>query len=131
MLNIRLADVEATPAAMRPLAGSGAGAFTCDGAWDGSSASQRAAGLALPRIRGFFAAVPQVQARTADAFGGGYQGSSVRIDALRSHGLRSQGLGSHGLSIGGSTKQNNQMTRIYPVAPGGVGPHPAREPDPV
>jgi hypothetical protein len=24
-----------------------------------------------------------------------------------------------------------QMTRLYPVIPGGVGPHPAREPVPV
>ncbi len=121
MLNITLADVDATPAAMRPLAGSGAGAFTCEGAWVGSFASQLAAGVALPRIRGIFATVPPVQAWTAEGFGSGHQASSVRIDAL--------GIGV--LSIGGSTKQHNQMTRIYPVAPGGVGPHPAREPDPV
>ncbi|HTZ93206.1 MAG TPA: hypothetical protein VMB74_12485 [Streptosporangiaceae bacterium] len=116
MLNFRIADVDATPAAMRPLAGSGAGAFTCDGAWDGTSADQFAAVLALPRIRPPFAVGPQVQARTADAYGSGYQGSTVRIGALGS---------------GGSSKQHNQMTRIFPVAPGGVGPHPAREPDPV
>jgi hypothetical protein len=116
MLNFRIVDVDATPAAMRPLAGSGSGAFTCDGAWEGSSASRRTAGQALPRIRGSFAVVPHVQARTADAFGSGYQGSTVRIGAL---------------GIGGSTKQHNQMTLIFPVAPGGVGPHPAREPDPV
>jgi len=116
MLNFKLADVVATPAAMRPLAGSGAGAFTCDGAWDGSFADQFAAGLSVPRIRSSFAVAPQVQARTANAFGSGYQGS---------------GVGTGALGIGGSTKQHNQMTRIYPVAPGGVGPHPAREPVPV
>jgi hypothetical protein len=126
MLNFKLADVDATPAAMQPLAGSGAGAFTCDGAWEGSSASRRAAGQALPRIRGSFAVVPHVPVRMADAFGNGYQGTTVRIGALGSGVLSTEVL-----STGGSTKQHNQMTRIFPVAPGGVGPHPAREPDPV
>jgi hypothetical protein len=116
MLNITLADVEATEAAMRPLAGFGAGAFTCDGAGVGSLASQQAVGLALPRIKGASAVVPPVQAWTADAIGTGFQGRTV---------------GNGGSTSGASSKQHNQMTRIYPVAPGGLGPHPAREPDPV
>ena len=116
LINITLADVDATPAAMRPLAGFGAGAFTCEGAWVGSSADQLAAAVALPRIKGVFAVIPPIQARTADAFGSGYQGRTVGIGGSTSN---------------GSAKQHNPMTRIYPVAPGGLGPHQAREPVPV
>ena len=112
-----VAEVHAAQAAMRPLAGFGAGAFACDGAWVGSSANQLAAGPALPRVRGAFVAARPVHARTADAFGGAFRRSSVGI-----------GMAS---TRNGSAKQLNQTTRIYPVTPGGLGPHPAREPDPV
>jgi hypothetical protein len=123
MLNITLAAEAAT----RPLAGFGAGAFACDGAWAGSPVNQLAAGQALPRIRGAFAAVPPLHARTAGAFGGGYQASSVGISTVGVSTVDGNAVGIRN----GSAKQLNQMTRIYPVTPGGVGPHPAREPDPV
>ncbi len=102
MLNITLA----VKAVRRPLAGSGVGAFRCDGAWAGSSASQLTAGHPVPRIR---AVVVPVYA--GPAAGTGIAGAS------------SAG------NVGGS--QLNLMTRIHPVTQGGVGPHPAREPDPV
>ena len=119
-----VAEVYAAQAAMRPLAGFGAGAFACDGARVGSSANQLTAGPALPRIRGAFAAVRPVHARTADAFAGAFRGSSV------GNGTITVGAGTAS-TRNGSAKQLNQMTRIYPVTPGGLGPHPAREPDPV
>ena len=102
-----VADVDAAQAAMRPLAGFGAGAFACGGTWVGSSAYQTEAALALPRIRRVFAAISLGHAQTGAPVGGGYEVSLA------------------------STKQSDQMTRISPVTPGGVGPHPAREPDPV
>jgi len=124
MLNITLAEVYASQAAMRPPAGFGAGTFACDGAWVGSSASQLAAESALPRVRGAFAAVRPVHARTADVFGGGFRARTVGSSAV---------TGGAGMvsTKKGNAKQLNQTTRIYPITPGGLGPHPAREPDPV
>jgi hypothetical protein len=119
-----VAEVHAAQAAMRPLAGFGAGAFACDGAWVGSSANQLTAGPVLPRVRGAFAALRPVHARTADAFGGAFRGSSVGGNPI----TVGAGLA---YTTNGSAQQLNQKTRIYPVAPGGLGPHPAREPDPV
>ena len=124
VLTSTVAEVHAAQAAMRPLAGFGAGAFACDGARVGSSANQLAAGPALPRIRGAFAAVRPVHARTADDFDGAFRGSTVGNGAITVGG----GTAS---TTSGSAKQLNQMTRIYPVIPGGLGPHPAREPEPV
>jgi hypothetical protein len=128
VLTSPVAEVRAAQAAMRPLAGFGAGAFACDGAWVGSSASQLVAGPALPRIRGAFDDVRPVHARTADALGGGFQARSVGRGSAIIAGTPGGGMAS---TRNGSTKQHNQTTRIYPAIPGGLGPHPAREPDPV
>ncbi|HUB42321.1 MAG TPA: hypothetical protein VMA72_26005 [Streptosporangiaceae bacterium] len=117
-----VAEVYAPPAPKRPLAGFGAGAFPCDGAWVGSSANQLTARPVLPRVRS--AAVRPVHARTADAFGGAFRSSSVGSNPI------TIGAGMADTRNGGA-QQLNQSTRIYPVSPGGVGPHPAREPDPV
>jgi len=128
VLTSTVAEVRAAQAAMRPLAGSGSGAFACDGAGVGSSASQLVAGSALPRIRGAFAAVRPVHARTADAFDSAFRARSVG----RGSAIIASTLGAGTASTrNGSTKQQDQTTRIYPVIPGGLGPHPAREPDPV
>jgi len=126
MLNMRLAEVEtyqtvpyqmeSAQAATRPLAGSGAGAFMCDGAQVGSPAGQLAVGRPLPRIRRVFGA------GTHFGFAGPVDGSTVHS------GNGSTVSGGKGST---STKQLNQTIRIYPVTPGGLGPHPAREPDPV
>jgi hypothetical protein len=149
MVNMTQAKVEPTQvevataqAAMRPLAGFGAGASACEGAfvgWDGvelrtvqsgtvqsgtvelgtvqsasaqSAAGQLAVGHAVPRIRRVFR--PEAHA--------GFAGTAS--------GNAGSGVAGSGTATG-STKQLNQTTRIYPVTPGGVGPHPAREPDPV
>lgn len=87
--------VDAAQAAKRPLAGTGAGAFTREGTLTGFR-TREAAVLALPRLR------------WAVAAGSGLSGN---VSSQQFH-------------------NSNQMTRSYPI-PGGVGPHPAREPDPV
>ncbi len=108
------AEVYAAQAAMRPLAGFGAGAFAC-GTWVASPVSKMAA-PALPRIRRVFASISLGHPQTSDVVGGGYQ--PVLASTVLPHVLA-------------STKQLDQMARINPVTPGGLGPHPAREPEPV
>jgi hypothetical protein len=127
MLSFTPAEVREPQAAMRPLAGFGAGAFACDGAQVGSAAKQLTAGPALPRIRDAFAAVRPVHPWAADVFGGGFRASAIGGTTI---GGSNVGTGMSSTMNGGA-KQLNQTTRIYPVAPGGLGPHPAREPDPV
>jgi hypothetical protein len=133
MLNMKLAEVEtfqtvpfqtkplqmeAVQAATRPLAGSGAGAFMCDGAQAGSPSGQLAVDRPLPRIRRVFGAGTHF----------GFAGTGVGSTGVGSTGAGSTVNGGKGST---SSKQLNQKTRIYPVTPGGLGPHPAREPDPV
>jgi hypothetical protein len=127
VLTSTVAEVRAPQAATRPFAGFGAGAFACDGAQVGSVAKQLTAGPALPRIRGTFAAVRPLHAGAAEAAGRGFRGSAIGGSTI---GGSNVGTGMAGTRNGGA-KQINQSTRIYPVAPGGLGPHPAREPDPV
>ena len=100
MLNNEVRTV--TPeAALRPFAGSGAGAFLCAGNLAGKGADAgRSAGIGqLPRPWAIAA-----RAGSAPAFGG-YQPIS--------------------------SKQFDHMTQINPAAAGGLGPHPVREPEPV
>ena len=103
------AEVDVVLAAARSLAGFGAGAFTCGSGQNGLAPVGSA----------------QAYLRQPDRAGSGFR-------------ARSGGLGRHaGGGLGAfqsspvSTKQNNQMTRINPVTPGGLGPHPVREPVPV
>jgi hypothetical protein len=127
VLTSTVADVRAPQAAMRPLAGFGAGAFACDGAQIDSAVKQLTAGPALPRIRDAFASVQPVHPWAADGFGGAFGASAIDGSTI---GVSNVGTGMASTRNGGA-KQLNQTTRIYPVAPGGLGPHPAREPDPV
>jgi hypothetical protein len=127
VLTSTVAEVHAPQAATRPLASFGAGAFACDGAHVGSAAKQLTAGPALPRIRSAFAAVRPVHPWAADGSGRAFLGSAIGGSTI---GGSNVGTGMAGTRNGGA-KQLNQSTRIYPVAPGGLGPHPAREPDPV
>jgi len=95
------ADVDVVLAATRSLAGFGAGAFTRGGGQTGSAQAYR---------------------RQPDRAGSGFRTGS--------------GFGAHQSSpvtksSPVSTQQNNQMTRINPATPGGLGPHPVREPVPV
>ena len=101
------ADAYADQAAMRPLAGFGAGAFVCAGAWAGlmaSPLSSEMAALAGSRVK-------------PSAFGAAYK------------------AGVAGVVAADSAQRDNhnfiQTARLYPVTQGGVGPHPAREPEPV
>ena len=104
---------EANAVAMRPLAGLGAGAFASEGAQVGSGASKRVASPALPRIRGAFAAATSQRGAHAHGRGcGAYQPGMTG-----------------GNTAGTSTI--SLMALISPVTPGGLGPHPAREPEPV
>jgi len=107
------ADADAVRAVMRPLAGLGAGAFASEGAQVGSGASNWVASPALPRIRGAFAAASsQIGAQAHDHGCSAYQPGRIG-----------------GNTVGTSTI--SLMARINPVSPGGLGPHPAREPEPV
>jgi hypothetical protein len=131
------AEADAAQAAMRPLAGFGAGAFTCDGALVGSGASELAASLALPRIRGGVAATSPAGAHAHGRGRGAYQPGTVGISSVRTSTVRSStvrtstvGISSVGTS-NVSTQQFDLMARISPAFPGGLGPHPAREPEPV
>jgi hypothetical protein len=113
MLNITPAMAEATAAqtagayvalaATRPLAGLGAGAFTCAGTWAGSGLTAVTAGKAG-------AAGTANQTKFADI---------VQVDSVQREIHKS------------ITHNSIQTARLYPVTPGGVGPHPAREPVPV
>jgi hypothetical protein len=105
------ANAFAAQAATRPLAGFGAGAFTCDGAWVGSRVSEMAAALVLPRPKAAVGAITTGHAQ-ADVVGAAHTSSPVGI-------------------VRKDTQKLSQMTRIYPATPGGLGSHPAREPEPV
>src|SRR5215469_17239724 len=74
------AEADAAQAAMRPLAGFGAGAFTCDGALVGSGANELVAALALPRIRGAVAATSPARA-DAHGRGSGADRKSTRLNS--------------------------------------------------
>jgi hypothetical protein len=120
--NMTSAKAAEAEAAQRPLAGFGTGAFTRRGAQVGFG-NEAIAALALPRIKWAPAAIGQGHAQAGFA-SGAYgislpQTSPVLTDAGRVS------------TMPVYTQHFNQMTRIRPVNPGGVGPHPAREPDPV
>lgn len=126
------AEVDAAQAAMRPLAGFGAGAFTCDGAFVGSGANGLAASRALPRIPGAVAATSSARAQAHGRGRGGYRLGTVGTSTARKSTVRTSNV--HGSTVGTSgvaTQQFDLMARINPVTPGGLGPHPAREPEPV
>jgi len=118
------ADAYVAHAVTQPLVGFGAGAFLCAGAGVGSvSASplSNEAALVLPRIR----SAADVKGTTATgmgqaqagAFGAAYKTSVVDIVQVDSVQL--------------DTHNFIQMARLYPATRGGMGPHPAREPEPV
>jgi hypothetical protein len=121
---ITLAKANAAKAAMRPLAGFGAGAFIYEGTWTESRDVSKAASPALTRIR------------RPDGFTGlvcATAGSARRSDS-GSLGQVSQVLTSvvkRGSGVASTTQHFNQMTLIPAMIPGGLGSHPAREPDPV
>ena len=107
------AMADASQAATRPLVGIGAGAFACAGPQAGLVRTGTTVSLSLPRLR------------RAGATSG--TGSAVA-------GLAHEGPGTTGITTVSrtvKTEQFNFMTHRYPVALGALGPHPAREPEPV
>src|SRR5262249_36052467 len=81
------AEADAAQAAMRPLAGFGAGAFTCDGAFVGTGANGLAASVAQS-LRGAVAATGSARAQAPGRGCGGYRpgtvgGSTVGISSVR------------------------------------------------
>jgi len=126
------AEVDVVLAATRSLAGFGAGAFTRGSGQIGS------AQIGSVKVDSSHIGSAQVDHRQPDGARSGFGAGS-------GFGTCSGGPGRHaGGGLGAyqsspvstksspvSTKQNNQMTRINPVTPGGLGPHPVREPVPV
>jgi hypothetical protein len=123
---VQTVDAYASQAAQRPLAGFGAGAFTRDGAWAIRQVSEMAGALALPRIKPNSG--PAVPGGAKAAFVGAACTSTL-VDRTQASISR---LGIvHADAAKAGTHNFIQMARQYPVTPGGVGPHPAREPVPV
>ncbi len=75
-------------------------------------ANGMAAGLVLPRIKAAIGASRTAHAQAAAAVGGALMTSHVGI-------------------VRQDTQKISQTTRIYPATQGELGPHPAREPEPV
>jgi hypothetical protein len=131
------AEVDVVLAATRSLAGFGAGAFT-RGSGQIGSAQIGSVQIGSVQIAPSHIGSAQVDHRQPDQARSGFGAGS-------GFGTCGGGLGRHsGGRLGAyqsspvstksspvSTKQNNQMTRINPVTPGGLGPHPVREPVPV
>jgi hypothetical protein len=126
----KTADAYALQAATRPLAGFGAGAFTCEGAWADSRTHGMVAALALPRIKPASGATSSSGAQAGVAGAAAVSGAvgSVLADTRLAH--VQEDIFQAGIAQA-DTDNFIQMTRMYPVTPGGVGPHPAREPVPV
>jgi len=92
--------------AARPLAVYGPGAAACAGAWIGGGYPAGTAG-----------GVGKVMGGDALGFVEAIKPPKVRYSATNGSNVQ-------------SIVQHNTMTRLIPVLPGGVGPHPAREPKP-
>lgn len=136
------AETDAALAAMRPLAGFGVGAFTCE-ARVGSGSNGLAASPSLPGIRGAVVAASIPAHAQADGRGtgayqlGAYKSGTVGISTVGASTVRTSTVGTSTVrttTVGTSsvgTQQFSVMALINPVTPGGLGPHPAREPEPV
>jgi hypothetical protein len=103
---VAMLPAAAEASAARPLAGHGPGAAACATAWIAGGYGAGIAGGAGQASGGY-----------APAFADAVQPPKVRLSAT--DGSNAQ-----------STVQHNTMTRLIPVQQGGVGPHPAREPEP-
>ena len=121
--------IKSAKAARRPLAGFGMGAYFCDGIRAGSAVGvavpgmgaakgiEMAAALALPRVKSAVAGISEGYAPAA-ASGLGYQvGIQAKPEQSTARKFQAQHF--------------EHVTRVNPALLGGVGPHPAREPDPV
>jgi hypothetical protein len=105
-------------AALRPLAGNGAGAFLYEGAQAGSLAGDMV--VCKPKLRPRWAV-------TAGAGSAAGTGSFAGVG-------NASGMGSAAVRGGSQPTSRTQFehtTLIDPVAPGRLGSHPVREPEPV
>jgi hypothetical protein len=103
--NVLLAAA-AQAGAARPLADFGPGAAACAGAWIGGGYAVGTSGGAGNVTGGYVTGI---------------------VDAVELPRFRPDATDGSNVQ---STVQHNTMTRLIPVLPGGVGPHPAREPAP-
>ena len=129
-----LITTKSAEAAQRPPAGPGIDAHLCDGLVDAALVGvsgpelgapmgiETAAALALPRVK--WAAALSGGHAPADASEDGYQvsiqaatGTQAKTAQFKAQQFKAQ--------------QHEYMTRVNPAIRGGVGPHPAREPEPV
>ncbi len=135
-----LITTDSAKAAQRPFAGLGMGACSSNGASAGSaidapaipgmgaaSGIQTAAALALPRVTWAVPAMSKDHA-PARAHGNGYLASfQTKIEQFSAPQFKAQQFGTAQFDA----QQFELVTRAIPVYRGGVGPHPAREPEPV
>jgi hypothetical protein len=136
------AEVNAAKAELRPLAGTGAGAFAREGV-RAAFRPDGIAALALPRIRCSAAAASQgyePAGSASRARKASFAPVSSMLAAAMQAGAVEGGLVHTGPAQGSAVKtgsgqrgttQNFNQTTLIPVIPGGLGPHPAREPEPV
>jgi hypothetical protein len=135
-----LITIKSAEAVQRPLAGIGVGAHLRDGLVDSAvdvasvpgmgvpMGIEATVALALPRVKPASAATNDWQVATAARDAGGQVSTSAptSIQAKTAH------LNTQQFKVPQSNApQHNYATRVNPVFRGGVGPHPAREPEPV
>jgi hypothetical protein len=139
-----LITTKSAEAAQRPFAGSGIGAHLCDGLVDAAPVgvsgpelgapmgTGTAAALALPRVK-WAVGISEGHA-PADASDEGNQvstqattGIQAKTAQLKARQFKAQQFKAQQFKA----QQFKYMTRVNPAFPGGVGPHPAREPEPV
>jgi hypothetical protein len=140
-----LITTDSAKAAQRPFAGLGMGACSPDGASVGSaidaaaisgmgaaSGIQTAAALALPRVKWAVAAISKDHA-PARAHGNGYLASfQTKIKQFSAPQFKAQQFKAQQFSTPQfDAQQFEHVTRAIPAYRSGVGPHPAREPEPV
>ncbi len=131
-------------AAQRPLAGSGIGAHLCDGLVDAALVGvsgpelgapmgiETAAALALPRVK--WAAAISGGHAPANASDAGRQvgiQATTGIQAKTAQYIPQQFKAQQFKAQQSDAQQYEHVTRVNPTFRGGVGPHPAREPEPV
>jgi hypothetical protein len=137
--------ITTTPAkaAQRPLAGSGIGAHLCDGLVDAALVGVSGPELGAPMGIETAAALALPRAKWAAAISGGHApanasdaGRQVGIQAKTAQYIPQQFKAQQFKAQQFNSQQSNaqqyeHVTRVNPAFRGGVGPHPAREPEPV
>jgi hypothetical protein len=126
-------------AAQRPLAGSGIGAHLRDGLVDAALVGVSRAELGAPMGIEMAATLARPRVKSAAPINGGHapadaSGESCQVSFLATTGIQAKTARFEARQFKvqqSSAKQYEYTTRVNPAFPGGVGPHPEREPDPV